>query len=55
MWILATVISALPFYFSKTLTNPVDCVFESMSGLTTTGATVMCPKLYETGSKKEKT
>ncbi|NGX28554.1 MAG: Trk system potassium uptake protein TrkG [Candidatus Anoxychlamydiales bacterium] len=53
MWVLATIISALPFYFSSTLTNPIDCVFESMSGLTTTGATVMCPKLYQGTSEKE--
>ncbi len=47
IWFFTTIISALPFYLSHTLENPVDCIFESMSGLTTTGATVMCPKLYD--------
>lgn len=47
VWVLATIISALPFYFSKTLVDPIDCVFESISGLTTTGATIMCPKKYD--------
>lgn len=54
MWILTTIISALPFYFSNTLKNPNDCIFESMSGLTTTGASVMCPKLFEKNSEIEK-
>ena len=54
MWVLATIVSGLPFYFSNTLNNPNDCVFESISGLTTTGATIMCPKLYEKNSRQEK-
>ncbi|HEU64251.1 MAG TPA: TrkH family potassium uptake protein [Chlamydiae bacterium] len=54
MWVLATIVSGLPFYFSNTLNNPVDCVFESISGLTTTGSTVMCPKLFEANSTTPK-
>ncbi len=46
IWIVTSVISALPFYFSKTLQNPVDAYFEAMSGLTTTGATLLSPKAY---------
>ncbi len=53
MWVLTSCISALPFLFSNTLTNPLDCVFESISGLTTTGATIMCPKKYEKDGKIE--
>lgn len=53
IWIITSVISALPFYFSKTLENPVDAYFEAMSGLTTTGATLLSPKAYspETGEE----
>ena len=39
-WVLATVIAALPFVFSGIL-DPVSAFFESMSGLTTTGSTVI--------------
>jgi len=40
-WILWSAIGALPFYFSGTMTNYIDCFFETVSGLTTTGATVL--------------
>ncbi|MBN2479039.1 MAG: TrkH family potassium uptake protein [Parachlamydiales bacterium] len=53
MWVVVTIISAMPFYFSKTLNSPVDCIFESISGLTTTGASVMCPKLYDSSNKEK--
>lgn len=39
-WLLAAAISALPFILSGTL-PPVDAYFEAMSGLTTTGSTVL--------------
>ncbi|MCF6285312.1 MAG: TrkH family potassium uptake protein, partial [Candidatus Hydrogenedentes bacterium] len=39
-WIVAAGISALPFVFDGTL-DPVDAYFEAMSGLTTTGSTVL--------------
>lgn len=39
-WLFMAVIGALPYVFSGTL-DPVDAYFESMSGLTTTGATVL--------------
>lgn len=53
IWIITSIISALPFYFSKTLQNPVDAYFEAMSGLTTTGSTLLSPKAYhpETGEE----
>ena len=39
-WLAAAQVGALPFFFSGTL-GPIDSFFESMSGLTTTGATVI--------------
>ncbi|MGB6607365.1 MAG: potassium transporter TrkG, partial [Atribacterota bacterium] len=42
-WILAAGFGALPFLFSGTFSNFIDAYFESMSGFTTTGATVLAP------------
>ncbi len=47
IWIVSSVIAALPFYFSGTLKNPLDAYFESMSGLTTTGATLISAKNFD--------
>lgn len=47
VWLLTPAISCLPFIFSHTLESPIDAYFESMSGLTTTGATVIYPKAYD--------
>ncbi|MBN1914941.1 MAG: TrkH family potassium uptake protein [Parachlamydiales bacterium] len=52
IWFFSAFISALPFYFSKTLENPIDCYFEAMSGLTTTGASTMCAKAYDPSGKE---
>ncbi|HZK23947.1 MAG TPA: TrkH family potassium uptake protein [Oscillospiraceae bacterium] len=40
-WIIASIIGALPFLFSGALASPVDAFFETVSGFTTTGATVI--------------
>ena len=40
-WILASIFSALPFYFSGVLEQFVDALFESVSGITTTGASMI--------------
>ncbi|MDD5475998.1 MAG: potassium transporter TrkG [Syntrophales bacterium] len=40
-WILTSLFGALPFIFSGVLPNFTDAFFESMSGFTTTGATVL--------------
>ncbi|MAI76456.1 MAG: hypothetical protein CBC25_04575 [Pelagibacteraceae bacterium TMED65] len=40
-WIILTFIGALPFYLGTTGLSLPDAFFESMSGLTTTGATVI--------------
>ena len=41
-WTVLGSFGALPFYFSSAVQlNVIDCLFESISGLTTTGATVL--------------
>ncbi len=40
-WCLVGLLGAIPFYFSGAFVTPVDAVFESVSGFTTTGATVL--------------
>src|SRR3546814_2269801 len=40
-WFVIVLFCALPFLFSELELDPVDAFFESMSGVTTTGATVI--------------
>ncbi len=40
-WFLAAGLAAIPFLLSGTLPNPADAYFESMSGITTTGSSVL--------------
>ena len=40
-WLGLAFIGALPFYFSGQMPSFVDCYFESMSGFTTTGSTIL--------------
>ncbi|MGA1862278.1 TrkH family potassium uptake protein [Deferribacter thermophilus] len=40
-WLLASIIGALPFYFSGAIPSFVDAFFETMSGFTTTGASIL--------------
>ena len=40
-WITTAVIGSLPFYLSGSIPNITDAFFESMSGVTTTGATII--------------
>ena len=40
-WFFAAVFGALPYLFSGVITDPVPAVFETMSGFTTTGASVL--------------
>ena len=40
-WIITGVVGALPFYLSGAIPNITDAFFESMSGVTTTGATII--------------
>ncbi len=39
-WIVLSLAGALPFLFCGILTNPVDALFETVSGFTTTGASI---------------
>ena len=41
IWVVLTLFGALPFYWSNLGFTFTDAMFESMSGITTTGATVM--------------
>ena len=40
-WIILTLVASLPFYLGSINLNFIDSFFESMSGITTTGATVI--------------
>lgn len=40
-WIVLALFASLPFLLTSTLTSPIDGFFEAMSGMTTTGATVL--------------
>ena len=40
-WLLAAVFGALPYLFSGVITHPVPALFETLSGFTTTGASVL--------------
>lgn len=46
VWILTPLFASLPFYFEGTLDNPLQAYFETVSGLTTTGSTVLQAKHY---------
>lgn len=41
LWVIFPIIGALPFYLSGAIPSFVDAVFESVSGFTTTGATIL--------------
>jgi trk system potassium uptake protein TrkH len=43
-WIVISLYGALPFYISGEIPNFVDCLFETISGFTTTGASIL-PKV----------
>ncbi len=45
IWLITCFIGALPFSISRTL-SPLNAYFEAMSGFTTTGATMLCAKAY---------
>lgn len=40
-WIMISVFGALPFLFAGAIPNPIDAFFETVSGFTTTGATIL--------------
>ncbi|WP_138206632.1 TrkH family potassium uptake protein [Haloimpatiens lingqiaonensis] len=40
-WVVISLFGALPFYISGAIPSFVDCIFETVSGFTTTGATIL--------------
>lgn len=40
-WLLISIFGALPFIISGSITNIIEAIFESVSGFTTTGATIL--------------
>ncbi|HIR26620.1 MAG TPA: TrkH family potassium uptake protein [Candidatus Choladousia intestinigallinarum] len=40
-WILLSIMGAVPFVITGTIPNPIDALFESVSGFTTTGASIL--------------
>lgn len=40
-WVFVSLLGALPFLISGAIPNYIDCVFETVSGFTTTGATII--------------
>lgn len=53
IWFLTPLIGALPFLFSGTLERFDQAYFEATSGFTTTGATILEAKKYDTQTGKE--
>ena len=41
IWLVTGLIGALPFYYSGYFPTFADCIFESCSGITTTGASIL--------------
>lgn len=40
-WVALSIMGSLPFLFSGTIKSPVDALFETVSGFTTTGASIL--------------
>ncbi len=40
-WLVLSIFGALPFYISREIPRYIDCFFETVSGFTTTGATIL--------------
>lgn len=40
-WIVISIMGSLPFVFSGVIPNPIDALFETVSGFTTTGASIL--------------
>lgn len=46
IWMVSSFVASAPFYLSGTLQKPLDAYFEGVSGLTTTGSTLLSAKKY---------
>lgn len=53
IWIVAPMIASMPFLLSGTLDNPFQAYFESTSGLTTTGASLLTAKQFDPETGEE--
>lgn len=53
IWVFVSFLGATPFYITKTIESPIDAIFESVSGFTTTGASILLPKKYDPVTKDE--
>ena len=40
-WIIMSIMGSLPFLITGTVTNPIDALFETVSGFTTTGSSIL--------------
>ena len=40
-WIILSIMGSLPFLFGGAISNPIDALFETVSGFTTTGASIL--------------
>ena len=40
-WIVLSIVGAVPFVLSGAITHPIDAIFETVSGFTTTGASIL--------------
>ncbi|MDN5698076.1 MAG: hypothetical protein L0G70_08900, partial [Rubrobacter sp.] len=49
-WVLAATLGGTPYLLEGTFTSPIDSTFESMSGFTTTGSTLLSDIEGETPS-----
>ena len=52
IWLITSIIGALPFTLSGTLDHFIDAWFESVSGLTTTGSSILHPKAYASSGQE---
>lgn len=53
VYLITPAIGALPFFLNKTLERPLDCYFEAVSALTTTGASILYPKKFDPSTGQE--
>lgn len=47
IWICASFAGSLPYLLSSVITSPIDALFESVSGFTTTGASILESKKFD--------
>lgn len=40
-WVIMSLIGAIPFYISGSIPSIIDCIFETVSGFTTTGSSIL--------------